>query len=484
MDFFDEEYNKQRVIDNSVGYNNPPPQPQRAKNRVLQKILTVVAFVAVFVVGIVLGQVVKTRDTEILEDVMQTFKDSSIYYDDETWEEIKAKMLVNAGTGMLQTVDKFGFLMGPEQLYDVYYPSSDSVTATYGISFIDTTTGYYVHSLSYGSGAYVSGLKVGDMVILITKNGTTIDVRNSSAKEIQEMLSGDYGTTVTFTVIRGINAAQVSEDLSVLTVTVTKQEYENNFVDYYFGSSHTDITDAALISRLNLRELDGTNVGYIKLNSFESVYENEKVVDSSSGQFANAMSVFKTVYGGNGKLILDLTGSLGGDISEATAIASYLIYDFENPTADKLLVTTLKGQGGSKISDYYTDNVYFDEYFNVEAARTDKPIVVVTDGNSASASELLLGCLLDYGTATQIGAKSYGKGIAQTVALLPTYTGTFVRNGEEIRFYYGVYYTVAQYFSAVTNTNIHGVGYVPTTENLVDTTDYTAILSKAKGILI
>ena len=70
MDFFDEEYNKQRVIDNSVSYNNPPPQPQRAKNRVLQKILTVVAFVAVFVVGIVLGQVVKTRDTEILEDVM------------------------------------------------------------------------------------------------------------------------------------------------------------------------------------------------------------------------------------------------------------------------------------------------------------------------------------------------------------------------------------------------------------------------------
>ena len=55
MDFFDEEYNKQRVIDNSVGYNNPPPQPQRAKNRVLQKILTVVAFVAVFVVGIVDG---------------------------------------------------------------------------------------------------------------------------------------------------------------------------------------------------------------------------------------------------------------------------------------------------------------------------------------------------------------------------------------------------------------------------------------------
>ena len=83
-------------------------------------------------------------------------------------------------------------------------------------------------------------------------------------------------------------------------------------------------------------------------------------------------------------------------------------------------MTTLKGQGGSKINDYYTDNVYFDEYFNVEAARTDKPIVVVTDGNSASASELLLGCLLDYGTATQIGAKSYGKGIAQTVALLPT----------------------------------------------------------------
>ena len=100
MDFFDEEYNKQRVIDNSVSYNNPPPQPQRAKNRVLQTILPIVAFVAVFVVVIVPGQVVKTRDTEILEDVTQSFKDSSIYYDDERGEEIKAKMLVKAGKGM------------------------------------------------------------------------------------------------------------------------------------------------------------------------------------------------------------------------------------------------------------------------------------------------------------------------------------------------------------------------------------------------
>lgn len=485
MDFFDEEYNRQQAAygNTGAGYSNPPPVPTRNRNKFVHNVLTIVALVAVFVVGIIVGQVVKTDETEILDDVLQTVKDNSIYYDEATWEEIKTQMLLNAGTSMLQTVDKYGYLLSPEQLYDVYYPSSNTSTPTYGISFLNITTGYYVYSISYGSGAYVSDLRVGDIVILINKDGATVDVRNATSEEIQSVLSGDYGATVTLTVIRGLDTAADSDDLSVLKISVTKQRYENNFVDYYYGSSYTDITDAALIAKHNLTDLDGTDVGYVKLNSFESVYEDEQVVDSSSKQFAAAMQIFKTVYKGKGKLILDLTGNPGGDISEATSIASYLIYDFDNPNAEKLLVTTLKGKGGATLGTYYTDGVYFGDYFDVSAGKNAKPIVVITDGNSASASELLLGCLLDYGTATQIGSTSYGKGIAQTVNVLFTSRGTFVRDGKELTFYYGVYYTMAEYFSAVTDTNIHGVGYIPLEENRVDTLDYAALINRAKEIL-
>lgn len=492
-DFFGEEYQKQSNNQNHYDNAPPPPMAKNNTNKYVRTALIIFLIIAVFILGLLLGQNIGTTgDLAILNDVINEFKNNSIYYDKDTWEETLSNMIVNAGTYMLQTEDSYGYLLGPAELYSILYPSDATTSPTFGISFINTQgMGYYVNNISYGSGAYKSGLSVGDIVILINRDGfDSVDVRSASSEEINAILGGDYGTTVTFTVVRGfdsINEQGGNSTIEIKDIILSKIKYENNFVDYYFGKDNTDITDSALLSKLSLNLLDGTDIGYIKLNSFESVYDGQQLVDSASMQFANAMKEFKEVYGGNGKLVLDLMGNPGGNVAEATEIASYLVYDFDSPNKRNYLATTLKGQNNKNSEDYYTSGNYFAEYFDEEDAKITSPIVVFTDNNSASASELLLGAILDYGTGVQVGETSYGKGIAQTVKAL-NYTGTFqVENSNggytTLEFYYGIYYTFAKYYSPVTETNIHGVGYTPKEENKVDVTQMTELLNRAKFLL-
>lgn len=488
-DFFDEEYNKNFKRDDS--YNNPPPAPKNKK--IGSKILTVFAClicaVFIFTCGMLVGRTNKTAKSGIIDTVLQEVKSGSIYYDANNWDAIVDQMITNAGTAMLQTIDGYGMLLSPAQMYDLMNPT-ESQSPTFGVSFIKTQIGYYVAHVYYGSGAYKSGLQNGDLVVTVARDGyTTVDLRTAKESAISEILNGDWNTTVKFTYIRGLMGATSTDDLTLNTAEVKKIRYENNFVDYYFGAANTDITDATLKTKLNLASLDGTNIGYIRINSFEtlSYLDDNGMTQSTSAskEFETAMEKFKQVYGGNGKLLLDLTGNPGGYVDEATKIASYLIYDFANPTKTDYLVTTLDGRLRESKEKYKTKSV-FNQYFDVNQAATKKPIVVLTDENSASASELLLGALLDYGTCTHVGATSFGKGIAQTCYPL-NYTGDFYYtdmqgNITKKTYYYGLYFTIAKYYTPK-GSNIHGIGFTPKEENKVNPSDYTAMFARAKTLL-
>ena len=185
---------------------------------------------------------------------------------------------------------------------------------------------------------------------------------------------------------------------------------------------------------------------------------------TAASEFEQVMNLF--VQRGLRYLILDLKGNPGGDVGYVSEIAGRLITDSRLTASQQnavrkgdgeLLITTLTTRNMGSLD--YTAKSHYEEYFG---ALTSKPnIVVWTDGGSASASELLTGALTDYGTAVQMGTTTYGKGIAQTIKELQNYQGTFELNGEKITYCWAVYYTVAEYFSPVTNTNIHGKGYTP-----------------------
>ena len=104
-------------------------------------------------------------------------------------------------------------------------------------------------------------------------------------------------------------------------------------------------------------------------------------------------------------LILDLRGNTGGLLPNAVFIANLFI--------PKGNIVSIVGRNGYK----YDINAQ-DTEFGVK-----KPTIVLVDGNSASASEILSGALKDYNKAKLLGTKTYGKGMVQKIIPMPNETG-------------------------------------------------------------
>lgn len=461
-------------------YTAPPVPPQRSKSKkALWITLGCILLVVIFFVGYVVGHDVVRSDISILQTVLDTVEESSLYYDSSNWESVKRQMIVNGGTAMLQTIDGYGFLLSPAEYYTLLNPTATD-EASYGMSYVKIDVGLYVHYVEYGSGAYLSGLQSGDLIIAATPlNGKKYDMRTSTDAEISQAFSGGWNTSVTLDVIRNLYTVSLGDTVSVTQITMKKVEYGGQFVEYYFGRGNTNLPNE-MVEALGLDALDTATTGYIRINSFEnaSYYDGSRYVETdAASEFGAAMGKFRTAYGGQGKLVLDLVGNPGGNVEYAEDIAGYLCYDKQNfSNNSNLLVTTLKSRTGT-LATYSTPSLYAN-YFDVNAE--EPQIVVLTDGMSASASELLLGAMLDYGTAVHVGTTTYGKGIAQTIMPLEYYETLRFGDGSTMRYPYGIYFTAAMFYTPK-NVNKHGAGFTPSEENRIS--DVADMVERAAELL-
>ena len=143
-----------------------------------------------------------------------------------------------------------------------------------------------------------------------------------------------------------------------------------------------------------LYEMLENKAGYISLSSFEEV---------SSEQFKKAVDDLTAQ--GMEKLIVDLRNNGGGVVQAAKEIADYLLPDGKT-------IVSFKGKG-------IDDSTYSSD----DGHEVDVPIILLVNGESASASEVLTGALKDNNWATIVGEKTFGKGIAQGVFNLPDGSG-------------------------------------------------------------
>ncbi len=177
----------------------------------------------------------------------------------------------------------------------------------------------------------------------------------------------------------------------------------------------TMVTEEVKTQRVRYEMLDN-NIAYIQLTAFYS--------DCST---AFPMAIDQAKKDGVVALVLDLRGNLGGDLNEMMAVADELL--------ESKLVLTIKNGDGTE--DTHTTG----------SGAVDWPMAVLVNGNSASASEALTGALQDYGRATVIGEKTFGKGIVQTTYHLSESDGW-------IKMTTGAYFTP-------NGRSIHGVGLEP-----------------------
>lgn len=271
--------------------------------------------------------------------------------------------------------------------------------------------------------------------------------------------------------------------------------YDYDVVEFYFGDSLTNISTTpqnnSSISVKQHRCLDQlpADTGYIRLIQF---------TEDADDQMKEVLQLFEK--SGLTRLVLDLKGNPGGYVNVAASIGamfadtSYLTPDqikqIKSSTGNNLLMTRLTNRDGT-VDDYYRAPGYFN-YFELPTGTT-KNIVVWTDGNSASASEMLTGVILDFQTGIQMGTRTYGKGIAQTIEPLDIMgvvrddygepTTYEVKDGNAKRsisqFNWAVYYTCSEYLSPLGN-NIHGTGYAPTAQydNLTTYADLVAAVAE------
>ncbi len=202
------------------------------------------------------------------------------------------------------------------------------------------------------SSALEEGMKVGDLIMAI--NGE--DATKLSLDDIVSRVRGEKGTTVDVTVYR-------SQEDKEITFTLTRRPVE---VDTVYYGMETD------------------RIGYLQLTEFDDV---------SAGQMQAALKALKKQ--GCTQLILDVRNNPGGLLSSVLDIADLFM-------KKDLLIFSMEDKAGT---------VY--EYYSETSREFSGEILVLVNGSSASASEVLTGCLKDHGIAVIMGEKTFGKGIVQ-----------------------------------------------------------------------
>ena len=215
-----------------------------------------------------------------------------------------------------------------------------------------------------GTPAFRAGLRPGDVILKVDDKSTD----GLGTSDVADMLKGPKGTSVKITISReGYDAP--------LDFTVTRAEIPKRSVDVAF--------------------LLRPGIGYIKLSGFNETTESE-MADALKEINASQLD----------GIILDLRGNPGGLLNEAVAVSDMFL--------DKNQLIVSHHGRASQERRYYAVQ-------GNEGMQT--PLVVLINGGSASASEIVTGSIQDHDRGLVVGEQSFGKGLVQTVSGLSEDTG-------------------------------------------------------------
>ena len=408
----------------------PAPEKEKGSGKGLFLIGVVVGIaIALFVVGIGylgfgLQSAMERQDQPVLAEgavvnealitklqLLEEYIDRMFYLDEVSSEDLQ--------TGIYK-----GLMEALNDPYSVYYSAeelSSFMQQTEGIYFgigaymqMDQETGLpLITNLIPGSPAEDSELRPGDLVYQVDGE----PVQGLSLDEAVAMIKGPENTQVTLTVVR-----ESAEDF--LDITLTRRKVE---------------TPTVTVEMLD----DG--MAYIQITEFDDV---------SVDQFTEALAVAK----GSGMkgMILDLRGNPGGSLDAVVQMCRMIL-------PEGMIVYTENKSGERE--EFTCDGKH----------ELQVPLVVLVDGNSASAAEIMAGAIKDHGLGTLVGTTTFGKGIVQQVIPL--------RDGSAIKITISAYYTP-------NGSNIHGIGIAPDVECPFDGEAYYGSedhpdnqLEKAKEVL-
>ena len=217
------------------------------------------------------------------------------------------------------------------------------------------------------------------------------EVTGVDLSEVVTQVKGKEGTEVKMTLLRGADRQEIE-------VTAVRRKLQTQTVSY---------------------EMKEGQIGYIRVSEFDEV---------TLEQFREAKAALESQ--GMASMLIDLRGNPGGNLSTVCDMLREIL-------PEGLIVYTEERDG--ERTDYKCDG----------KTPWEKPLAVLINGASASASEIFAGAVQDYGIGQLVGTTTYGKGVVQQ--LFPMTDGTMVK------------LTIAEYFTPK-GRNIDGTGIVPDVE--------------------
>ncbi|MEI3338541.1 MAG: S41 family peptidase [Eubacterium sp.] len=307
------------------------------------------------------GKVISTASKSSLLDSHTVQKINTLaeyiqqtYYEDVDVEELREGLYA----GLFENLDVYSQYYTAEQYQSIYESSVSGTYCGIGASLqqdAKTKDVTIVHVYD-GSPAQKAGLQEGDYIV-------SADEYEANSMELTEFVNhirGEEGTKVHLVIYR---------------------ESEGKELEY-------EIVREQLVLPTVSHEMMDEKTGYIDVTEF---------TDATPEQFSAALEDLKDQ--GMKALIVDLRSNPGGML---TAVCDML----DEILPEGLIVYTEDKKGEKK------------EYFSGDEKSLDLPLVVLVNGQSASASEIFAGAIQDRGAGTVIGTTTYGKGVVQTIRSL------------------------------------------------------------------
>jgi carboxyl-terminal processing protease len=294
-------------------------------------------------------------------------------------------LIEKAIQGMVSSLDPHSALLPPEDFEELRIDTEGKFT---GIGIHITMRNGFVTVVSPidGTPAYKAGIKALDKIIKVDDKETT-DLRDAVNR-----MRGPKGTTVVITVIRD----NVTEPIEFTLVR--------------------DVIPIESVKSISLEP----GFGYVWITNFR---------DNTNDDLVAALDELEADNPDMKGLVLDLRNNPGGILSQAIKISDIFL--------EKGTILTIKGREGKHTKTFKA---------RPDANKRKYPLVVLINGGSASASEIVAGALQDHKRALIIGTTSFGKGSVQTVETL--------RDG------YGLKFTIARYYTP-SGRSIQATGVVP-----------------------
>jgi len=344
----------------------------RQKSKHLKLWFTVIIAIVFLTIGSGFDRNLSASNDDAYES-LKVFSDVIELIEQNYVDPVEANELIqNAIQGMVQSLDPHSALLPPEAFEDLQIDTKGKFT---GIGIHITMRDGFVTVISpiEGTPAYRAGIQAMDKIVKVDGSPTS-DLRDAVNK-----MRGPKGTKVTVTIIRENSKKEIN-------LTLTR-----------------DVIPIESIKSVKLKP----GYGYVRITNFtgsttEDLIDNLKKFESDTTPL-------------NG-LVLDLRNNGGGLLNQAIKVSDLFLEDG--------MILTIKGRNNQNTKSFPAHN---------NKVKRDYPIVMLINGGSASASEIVAGALQDHKRALILGTTSFGKGSVQTVEPL--------RDGSALKLTTARYYT-------------------------------------------